>query len=284
MKKKISIGYLGPSGTYSSQAADLVGKYFYDQNFILAGMSTISDVLWEIQKGSIDLGVVPVENSIEGTINVTMDVLTHEVDLQIIAEVVLDIDHCLLSKESDLSNITKILSHNHALAQCRKTLKKMFPDAELVSTASSIEAVKSTLKDEKGLAALASRKAAVEYNLPIIAENICDYSGNKTRFWVIGKELHHKTTGKHKTSIVMALEENKPGGLYSVLRYFAEHNINLTKIESRPAKRELGDYLFYIDCEGSMADEVFKKVIEKLDEETVFLKILGSYQELADRV
>ncbi|MEW6624115.1 MAG: prephenate dehydratase [Bacillota bacterium] len=284
---EMTMGYLGPTGTYSWQAANLAANLLQNQDFSrkmqFQGLTTISDVLWQVQEGKLDMGIVPIENSIEGAVTVTMDVLTHEVDLDILAELVLDIEHYLISLETKLSSIKRILSHPQALAQCRRNLQKLIPQGQLVATNSSAEAVEKLKGGEKGLAALASKNAALEYGLPLISDNLNDYPVNQTRFIIVGNKGLFRLKAQInaiKTSLVFILKENRPGGLYSALKHFAEEKVNLTRIESRPSKRKLGEYLFYIDCEGFLDDQNMKKAMDNLREDASFLKVFGSYPRL----
>lgn len=271
MKK---LGYLGPQGTFTHQVALQVASD--NQGYELVEFPTMSLVLHAVEKGQLDLGVVPVENSIEGTVNLSLDVLTHEVDLFIQQEVVIDIIHNLVAKDPDISKIKKIFSHPQAIAQCRKHLEENFPDIMCQSTNSSGEAAVIATKEE-GIAAITSIEAAKKYGLHILRENINDYQGNKTRFVVVGKGPVIPTEGKCKSSLVVALAENKPGGLYEILEEFAIRKINLTKIESRPAKKELGNYLFFIDCEVNLLAEENKVILSNLENKCKLVKVLGVY-------
>jgi prephenate dehydratase len=265
----MKVAILGPRGTFSEEAANL-----FDKNPDIVSCHDIEEIFGNVISGSADFGIVPVENSLEGAIGMTAELLLKE-DVKVFKEIVLDIRHSLMTLEgTDIGDITEIISHTHALAQCKGTLREL--NAKTRNFSSTAEAAKEVA--EKGLAstaAIAPKVAASLYGLKILKEDIQDEDKNQTRFFVISKN-DHKSTGNDKTSLIIGLKD-RPGALYDTLKSFAEKNINLTKIESRPSRRALGDYIFYIDLEGHREDGVVSEVLEELKESTAFLKVLGSY-------
>ncbi|OQA22730.1 MAG: Prephenate dehydratase [Actinobacteria bacterium ADurb.Bin346] len=282
--KKIS--YLGPEGTFTEEAllkylsktipaADYAGKAVPE--VIKIAYPTIPEVIRSVDRGETDHGVIPIENSIEGSVNLTQDVLTFESEAKIIAEIAIPIKHHLIGiKKADLENIKKIISHPHA-AQCRIYLNQHFPHAEIIAANSTAEAVKK-LKEisDEDRAAIGTKTAAEIYGLEILVSDIEDNKENKTRFIVIGNHIA-KRTGTDKTSIVCFLKKDKPGSLFNILKEFAEREINLTRLESRPAKKDLGDYVFMIDMEGHVHDREIYEALESLRNKVYLVKLLGSY-------
>ena len=233
----------------------------------------IDRVFDEVEKGSIDWGVVPMENSLEGSVNVTLDrlILT---PLKIRAEIYLRISQCLISSAKSMTNIKKIYSHPHALPQCQVWLKTNLPNCLLCEAESTAAAVK-MVRGKKTEAAIGSSLAAQYYGLSILAEGIEDNPSNMTRFLVIG-EGEGQATGLDKTSLIFATPDS-PGSLHRALSSFAGRNINLSKIESHPVKERLWEYLFFVDVTGHVNDEEIKSCLTELKEKTTYLKILGSY-------
>lgn len=272
MPQQLNIGYLGPSGTFSEQAAQTLARNFPLHSLI--PLPSIPHVLLEADKGNIDLGLVPVENSIEGTVNVTLDMLAHEVDLDIQGEIILEIKHCLLTKEPH-GSIQAIYSHPQALAQCRRFLQKNFPQIPCITTDSTAQAAQIVKESREPVAALGSMQAAREYGLFVRFTDIADYLSNKTRFLVVGREKLLDLKPK-KTSLFLAVKENRPGVLYEILGEFARENIDLTKIESRPTKKELGDYFFFLDCKADLLEEK-NEVLKRLENTCRLVKVLGCY-------
>jgi prephenate dehydratase len=271
--KKIS--YLGPEGTFSQEAllkysADLTG-------LTLIPLPTIIEVIKSIDRGDAEEGVVPIENSIEGSVNITQDILTFESEAKIIRELTLPIKHNLIAKKGiKINKIKKVISHPHATAQCRMFLSANLPEAEIIAANSTAEAVKKLTELDPDTAAIGTKIAARLYNLDIIADDIEDSKANKTRFIFVGSYIPAKS-GFDKTSIVCFLKKDKPGSLFNILKEFADRNINLTKIESRPARKDIGDYVFMIDMEGHIHDKVVYDAIESLRRDVYMIKILGSY-------
>ncbi|MBE3582348.1 MAG: prephenate dehydratase [Thermoanaerobacteraceae bacterium] len=268
-----SVAYLGPEGTYSHQAAVAWGSLVGAVTFLPA--DSLPDVIQAVHRGEGEAGVLPLENSIEGSVNLTLDLLLEEPELRIIGEVVLEVHHCLATRAQQLARIEEVWSHPHALAQCRRFLAENLPGVRVCTVSSTAEAMRVAAGREKG-AAIGSPFAAALYRVPVLYRAIEDYPGNKTRFVIIGREPPGGD-GPYKTSLVLAVPENRPGGLYEVLRYFAEAGINLTRIESRPTKKELGEYLFFLDCEGHADVQPLSGVLAELKPRTALLKVLGSY-------
>ncbi len=280
MKRRISVAVLGPEGTFTEIAAK---KIFKNADF--GYCSSVEDVFESVKSG-MEFGVVAIENSLEGSVNVTMDCLV-EYNVKIYKEMILDIKLCIAAM-SGTKNIKTILSHPHAIAQCRKFLKENFPKARLQGYDSTAAAMQK-LKVLKNSAAIGPEETAKLHGLKILHKNTQD-SKSQTRFIVIrnskefrsydfAKQNHiisKKYGSGNKTSIIFAVKDI-PGALYSVLREFAEKKINLKKIESRPSKRKLGEYLFFVDFEGNLEDKKVKDVLKRIRSKTTFLKVLGSY-------
>ncbi|MDD5616451.1 MAG: prephenate dehydratase [Candidatus Methanoperedens sp.] len=259
---------LGPEGSYSEKAAkqwNKSGEMHYCDD--------IQDTVEALLHNEVDYSVVPVENSLEGSITLTLDLLV-EHHLTIVGEVVVQISHCLLAKGKH-SDIKIIMSHPQALSQCRKFIKKNFRNVQLRPVLSTSLAAK-LASGSTDTAAIASEESAQKYGLDILETNIQDISENFTRFIVIGKDTPH-ATGNDKTSIIVYLQKNRPGALHEILEEFANKNIDLTKIESRPTKKFLGDYLFHIDIKGHIEERRIKETLEMIKDKVGMLKILGSY-------
>ena len=273
IKKKIA--YLGPPGTFTEEALDKFVKDISQVRKI--SFPTVVDVIRSVDRGEADEGLVPMENSIEGSVNITQDILTFESEAKIIGEVIIPVKHSLIGKKKiKLDNIKKVISHPHATAQCRKYLSTNLKGAEVIAANSTAEAVKILKKENDDIAAIGTKTAAKIYDLKIIENDIEDNKDNKTRFVFIGNSIQPKT-GNDKTSIVCFLKEDRPGSLYNILKEFACRNINLTRLESRPAKKDLGDYVFMIDLDGHLHDENIFEAIEVLRKSVYLVKILGSY-------
>lgn len=276
----ISIAHLGPSGTYSEQAAVAYANILHQQTKqepILCPYPSIAKTLKAIATHQVDLAVVPVENSIEGSVAVTLDMLWQLDILRINLALVLPIAHTLLSHADSLANIETVYSHPQALAQCQGWLEQFLPRVELIPTNSTTEALQK-LGEGSNAGAVASPRAAQLYNIPILASSINDYAENCTRFWVLA--LSESTTGSH-TSLAFSTRANIPGALVQPLQVFAKRGINLSRIESRPSKRSLGDYLFFIDLEGNTTSPSVQAAIAELALHTEILKIFGSYNVLS---
>lgn len=270
MEKNKQIGYLGPEGTFSHEAV----LNYVDEDSKIVPFDNILHIFESVEQGDIDEAVVPIENSTEGSVLVTLDALTY-FDLNIVKELELPIKHNLLAqKGSSIEDITVICSHQQALAQCRKYLNKLNKQVHAMSSTATAARYVTELSSA---AVIGNEILSQKYNLEIIASNIQDYDNNLTRFVVISKSFQEEITGNDKTSIVISLKGDKPGGLYEILRVFAEEDINLTKIESRPSKKGMGNYLFFIDMQGHRNESHINKTLSVIESEVSMIKILGSY-------
>ena len=265
----LKVAYLGPEGSFTHLAA--MEKFGSSMELIPA--SDIAEVFTAVEKDEVDLGVVPVENSSEGVVTYTLDILVDS-HLKIINEIMQEIAHYLASLENDIHRVKKIYSHPQALGQTRLWLRNNLHDVKVVEVDSTSEAAR-LASLEKGSGAITGKLAAKMYGLNTLRAHIEDLAHNYTRFLVIGKE-GAKRTGKDKTSIIFSVKD-KPGALYHCLAAFAQGNINLTKIESRPSKKKAWDYIFFIDMEGHIDDSRIKKALDQLEKMCVYLKVLGSY-------
>jgi len=229
-----------------------------------------------VADGESEYGIVPIENSIEGPVGITLDSLAHKFDLKIYNEIIIPINQNLIvNPGATMSDIEDVYSHSQAIAQCQEFIQKnQIQPHYAVSTANAAK----NIVGDKTKAAIGNSKAAELYNLEILKANIQDTDNNETKFVVLSKE-DHEPTGNDKTSIIFSIYEDKPGGLYNILGIFQKNDINLTKIESRPSKKGLGKYLFFVDFEGHRNDVIIKNIIKEIDKNTYFLKILGSYPE-----
>ena len=267
----VKVAYLGPRGTFTEQAA----ISYFNKNVELIPCRDLPEVFMTVSTGSSEFGVVPVENSIEGSVNIALDLLL-ESDLKISGEVELRIEHNLIARAPiDLSKIKAVASHPQALAQCRNFLRQNLPKAELIEVGSTAAAVKA-IGENDYIAAIGTELAAKIYGMKVIVRNIEDSPNNFTRFLVLG-HMDAPPTGKDKTSIIFSVV-HAPGSLYEALGVFARRRINLTKIESRPTRKKPWEYIFYCDFEGHRTERLIKEALEELREKTILLKILGSYQ------
>lgn len=269
LQKQTTVAFLGPETTFSHLAAQ---SHFGESShyFPQPGIASVFD---EVERGAIDWGVVPVENSQEGSVNITLDKLVLT-PLKIRAEIFLRISQCLLSSAKDITSIRKIYSHPQPLAQCRLWLKTNMPWCtlhEVESTAAAAQMV----KGKKTQAAIGSSLAAAKNSLSILAADIEDNTSNTTRFLVMGNG-ETSPTGKDKTSLIFATPHS-PGSLYKALSPFARRRINLIKIESHPVKERLWEYLFFVDIVGHIAQKPIQNCLAELKQKTTFLKMLGSY-------
>lgn len=270
LEQPLKVAYLGPEGTFS-QAAAL--KHF-GQAVISKPMAAIDEIFREVAAGAVSFGVVPVENSTEGAINHTLDSFL-EHDLVICGEVELRIHHHLLVAENTKTErITRIYSHAQSLAQCRKWLDAHYPNVERVAVSSNAEAAK-RVKSEWNSAAIAGDMAAQLYGLSILADKIEDRPDNSTRFLIIGNQTV-PATGDDKTSVIISMS-NKPGALHELLIPFHTSGIDLTRIETRPSRSGKWTYVFFIDFMGHKDDPLVRSALEKIAQEAVGLKVLGSY-------
>jgi chorismate mutase/prephenate dehydratase len=268
LEKTMVIAYFGPEATYTHQAA--IRRFGASLNYV--PMKTIGDVFTEVSKGRADYGVVPVENSTEGIVTHTLDMLVDS-DLKVVAQIVLPIQHCLLSN-SPRDKIKKLYSHPQPLGQCRAYLQLHLANVEVVETSSTTRAAQ-LAAGEAGAAALASSLAAEKYGIKILESDVQDNSNNATRFLVLGRQCS-PPTGKDRTSLMISLA-HEVGALHKALAPFEKFKINMTKIESRPNKRKAWEYFFFVDCDGHIDDPQLKKATAQLAKDVAYLKVLGSY-------
>ena len=280
-----TIAHLGPAGTYAEQAALAYAQWWSDQTQQIAptlvAFPSIAQTLHAVAQGRTAVAVVPVENSIEGSVTTTLDTLWQLETLQIRQALVLPIAHVLVAQATQLSTIQAVYSHPQALGQCQAWLHQNLPHAQLISTHSTTEALK-YVEADRAAAAIASTRAAHLYELPIFATSIQDYADNCTRFLVVSQPQSALNIPKIAdapiyTSLAFSLPQNSPGALVTQLQIFAERAINLSRIESRPTKRSLGEYVFFIDAEAALETEAMQSAVRLLSHDAERLKILGSY-------
>ena len=265
----LKVSYLGPRATFTHLAC--IRKFGSSAQYLPT--TSIGDVFNEVERGRADFGVVPIENSTEGVVNHTLDMFIDS-NLQIYGEALLEVSHNLLSKCESLEAVKKIYSHPHAIAQCRQWLETNLPNvpySEVHSTARAAE----ICTEEPSAAAIASELAGQIYGLKVLKPRIEDNINNYTRFLVLSLKAPERT-GKDKTSVMLSVKD-KVGALYDLLRPFASHGTNLTKIESRPSRRKAWEYIFFIDLEGHVDEDRVKRALDEIKPRCLFLKILGSY-------
>ncbi len=268
----MKIAYLGPQGTFSEQAA-----LDYARGAEIIPYRSIIASAMSVLQGEADEAVCPIENSYQGSVTDTLDVLLHEEGLHIRQEMTLDIVHNLMVKPGVLlAAVKRVYSHPQALGQCRRYLEQHLPDAELAASLSTAEAVEQAMASDMPAAAIAPSRSADLYGAEILAPGIQDDDNNVTRFVVLGKSDHPRT-GNDLTSVAMEFSEDKPGQLFGVLQEFAERNINLTKIESRPTRLGLGKYYFLMDIEGHADDPTLAEALTRVEQRTSRLIKFGSY-------
>jgi len=274
LEKKLSIAFLGPIGTYTEEAA--LKQFGKGCDAIVCG--SIDEVFRTLEAGQADYAVVPVENSTEGAVGLTLDLLLSS-PVKICGEVTLPIHHCLLSKQTDISEISHVFSHGQSLAQCHEWLNRVLPTVQREAVTSNAFAAQMihdlVATDGTFAAAIASKRAAELFDLNILAENIEDDPKNTTRFLVLGKH-DVAASGEDKTSLAISTK-NKPGAMVDLLEPLSRHGVSMTKLESRPSKQGLWDYVFYIDIEGHQTDEKVKAALVDLNDRASVVKVLGSY-------
>ncbi len=270
LQHNTKVTYLGPEGSFSNQAA----YHKFGGETDLVPVLSFEEVFEEVHKSRVEFGIVPVENSLEGSIGRILDML-FVWDLKISAEYFEEIGHFLLSKSGTMKDIKVVASHPQALGQCRKWISKNLKDVELLETPSTAWAARLASED-KTVAAISSEFSASIYNLKIIQRHIEDSPQNTTRFLVIGKETGFYT-GKDKTSIVFSIKD-EPGALHkSLFLPFAKANVNLTKIESRPSRERPWEYVFFVDFKGHFEEKKVVSLLKDVEKNCIFLKVLGSY-------
>jgi chorismate mutase/prephenate dehydratase len=270
-QEPLKVAFLGPEGTFT-QAAVL--KHFGSSVRALP-LPAIDEVFHEVEGGIADFGVVPIENSSEGTVSHTLDMFLGSA-LKICGEVELRVQHHLMGRMRALCDVKRVCAHAQALAQCRGWLDEHLPEPERVPVSSNAEGARRA-RDERGTAAIASRAAAENYGLNLLAEEIEDRSDNTTRFLVVGRKLFTPSGADRTTLLVSASGTDDPGALFRLLEPFAEHGINMTRIESRPSHKRKWDYVFFIDVEGHVSDPPLAKALASLEARASLFKVLGSY-------
>jgi prephenate dehydratase len=274
----MKIAYLGPKGTFTSTAANKLIKLDKYKDAVFLPCSDIEEVLYGTEEGRYDYGVVPVENSIEGSVNTSIDILINEVRLNVIYEIVLNINHNLAAS-SRLIKGKKIYSHPQALAQCRMFLKKYYPDVEKIATRSTLQSLEYIKEFPENSLAIVPSFSFEENDIKIVRKNIGDYEMNQTRFYLVSKKAE-KPEKIVKSSVSFQLKDDRPGGLLEIMELFRDKGINLTKIESRPAKHQLGRYIFIMDCEGDLSSEENHIIIKSINEKSSKVKLLGAFGKI----
>lgn len=269
LEREMTIAYLGPRGTYSEEA---LGKQFGAAATPFP-CASIAEVFRAVEAGSAGYGIVPVENSTEGSIGATLDLLLGS-RLKICGEVLLPIHHCLLSNMPALDQVKVVYAHSQSLGQCNRWLATHLPAADRIALASNADAARRAAS-EPGAAAIASRAASRLYEVRLHVENIEDDPNNTTRFLVIGDQ-QVGPSGRDKTSVAMSTQ-NRPGAMHQLLEPLALHGVSMSKLESRPSRTGLWEYVFFVDLEGHQSDPAVARALEALGARAAFLKVLGSY-------
>jgi len=264
--------FLGPAGTFSEEALYSLGL----DDLEPIECTSIAEVFEAVERGRADAGVVPIENSIEGSVPATLDALAFDTQLEIQDELVLDIHFCVVvAPGTKLADVTSVVAHPQASGQCRRWVERNLPGRPVIAANSNAEAVQTAIATP-GVAALGPAVAAQLYGGEVVEPGVEDYAGNQTRFVVIGRGLRERT-GRDKTSLALFMKADRPGTLHMILGEFVYAEINLTKIQSRPTKRQLGDYMFFIDIEGHVDDARVKTALDCLRLKLRDVKVLGSY-------
>ncbi len=268
LEKSMQIAYLGPEATFTHQAA--IRRFGSSLRY--APQKTIADVFTEVSKARAEYGVVPVENSTEGVVTHTLDMFVDS-DLKIVAQIVLPVQHCLLSN-CPRGQIRKLFTHPQSYGQCRVWVQNNLPRVEIIETSSNARSAEMATR-EKSTAAIAGLLTAEKYGLEVLEYDIQDNAANATRFLVLGRQCS-PPTGHDRTSLMISVTD-KVGALHSAIAAFRRFRINMTKIESRPSKRKAWEYFFFIDCDGHMQERKVEQALAHLAEHCNFVKVLGSY-------
>ncbi len=276
------IGFLGPKGTFSHEAVESYASK-HGRTYRLMEYSSIRDVLYALKDGEVEEAIVPIENSLEGAVNVTLDILAKEEELFIVDEYIIPINLNLVAKQGTKPESIKIIiSHPQPLGQCRNYLNTNFPDAVQLEENSTSKAAQRVVDGDGTCAAVSSTIAAKLYGLEILEKNIQDVENNRTRFVIVSKDRKEKT-GCDRTSIVFSTD-NKPGSLYRILDIFSLWDINMTRIESRPSKNALGQYIFFVDIDGHIEDQDVYDALTMVKRKTSFYKFIGSYPVFTGKI
>lgn len=269
LERRVTVAYLGPAGTFSEQAV-------YQQfGHAVEGLpcSSIDEVFRATEAGTADFGVVPVENSSEGAVNRTLDLLL-QTTLSISGELSIPVHHSLMTKSGTMDGVTRICAHSQALAQCQSWLNQNYPHIERQAVASNGEAARMA-SDDASVAAIAGEVAGEKYNLQVVKAHVQDDPHNRTRFAVVGR-LQTAPSGKDQTSLVLSVP-NKAGAVYNLLAPLAKHGVSMTRFESRPARMGTWEYYFYVDIEGHAQEDKVANALAELKQQSAFFKLLGSY-------
>ncbi len=271
LQKPCRVAYLGPEATFTHLAA----REYFGSQALFVPAETIPQVFAEVEQERADYGVVPVENSTEGAVGITLDRFVDS-PLCIVSELSLEVRHCLLSRSSLLRQVRRVVAHRQSLAQCRHWLATHLPGIPLEETASNARAAEVAARDPRA-AAIAGKLAAERYGLKVLAEGIQDQAANLTRFLVLGRPSHPTTPSGHDKTSVLFLVKDEVGILCRMLKPFAQNGVNLLRIESRPLKGRPWEYLFFLDLEGHLEEEGVSRALKELAKECLLLKVLGSY-------
>lgn len=271
----MKLAFLGPYGTNSEEAAMYMASQ-YKQEIQLIAYDTIYDAILAVENENVDYCLIPVENSIEGTVRITLDTLAHDVDLMVESELIWKVNNQLLTKNPN-AKIHTIISHMQPLAQCREYLKKHYPKAKLLATTSTARAAEKVSHYEEGYAAIATKRAANLYNLQILATDIQDVEANFTRFILLTTKKRLVRQDNSTKMMIICQIDGRVGSLYELLGDFARHKINMTKIESRPSRTSLGEYIFFIEIDVDVEQEELDLALNEVRKKCFWLKNLGKY-------
>jgi len=275
LEKPLKVAYLGPKATFTHQAC----MQYFGLSAELVPKKDISDVFDDVERGKVDYGLVPIENTTEGVVSHTIDMFVTS-DIKICGEITMEVSLSILNKTGRMGDIKKVYSHPHAIAECKEWLKEHLHEAPVFDVSSTAMAAQTASEDQSS-AAIASDFAATLYDLQVVERSIEDHPNNFTRFLVIGKKSPDKS-GTDKTSVMFAIKD-VPGALYRMLKPFADKGINLTKIESRPQKGKAWEYIFFVDMDGHVSDSKVSDALKELEAQCSFMKILGSYPKGATK-
>ncbi|MEQ1773861.1 MAG: prephenate dehydratase [Burkholderiales bacterium] len=275
LEDMLAVAYLGPQGTFSQEAA----IWHFGGSVDTRSCNSIDEVFQQVETGATGYGVVPVENSTEGAIGRTLDLLL-TTPAKVCGEIMLPVHQCLMSKAKNRASIKKVYSHMQSLAQCQQWLARNLPGAACIAVVSNAEAARLASRDSRS-AAIASKTAAELYKLNLLARNIQDESRNTTRFLVLSREAVGPS-GCDKTSLILSTR-NVPGAIHDLLSPLAKNGVSMTRLESRPAKTGLWEYVFYIDIDGHASDEKVAQALAEIERKASFVKNLGSYPAVSEQ-
>lgn len=279
MSETTTIAFLAPEGTYSDEAARIFASKMNVENVEFVALPSFNEIYEAVERGRCEYGVMPIENSLEGAVTATLDAFAFRSGCSIVGSTVVDIHHCLfLNPEANLEDVTTIASHPQGLGQCRRFLNEHFPTLEQVTAKSTADGVRMA-SENKHIAGIGSKYAGSLFDCKMEIEGIEDHYGNQTKFVLVARTGHPQVIEgkKMKTSLALFLENDRPGALQMILSEFNYAEVNLTMIQSRPTKQGLGDYMFFIDIEGSQDDLPVRTALDCLRLKLREVKILGSY-------